>query len=204
MSCGDLDNTIHESCPHKWGQDVSCGYLMQKWQLILELLFHYSRMTVSLHLCFPLGRSRRLPLVACHFLLPWSRFTENRIVLSNVSWQFGPSLFILEHFFLLGVDLELDIKWAGVTKFFGPTIASQNPVVRLLGRRGGFWCPQALVMACQVLSSVSAKASSPAQGTLLAFQCTRRAVINTFYGETRIALVCEVHIHWCCYEAARI
>ena len=59
-------------------------------------------------------------------------------------------------------------------------------------------------MACQVLSFVSARASLLAQGTLLAFWCTRRAVINTFYGETQIALVCEVRIHWCCYEAARI
>ena len=59
-------------------------------------------------------------------------------------------------------------------------------------------------MACQVLYSVSARAFSPAQGTLLAFRCIRHAVINTFYGETRIALVCEVRIRWCCYEAARI
>ena len=55
--------------------------------------------------------------------------------------------------------------------------------------------PRALVMACQVLSSVSVRASSPAQGTLLAFWCTRRAAINTFNGETRIALVCELRIH---------
>ena len=64
--------------------------------------------------------------------------------------------------------------------------------------------PRALVMACYVLSSASARASSPAQGTLLAFQCTRRTVINTFYGETRIASICEARIHWCFYEAARI
>ena len=31
-------------------------------------------------------------------------------------------MFVLEHFFLLGVGLGLDMKWAGVTKFFGPTI----------------------------------------------------------------------------------
>ena len=80
VSCGDPDSTVQGSCPRKWGQDVSCVYFMRRWQLILELLFHYSPMAVSLHLCFPLGRSRRLPLGACRFLLLWSRFVENRIV----------------------------------------------------------------------------------------------------------------------------
>ena len=94
---------------------------MRRWQLILELLLHYTLMAVLLHLCFPLGRSGGLPLVACYFLLPWSWFAENRIVLGNVSWQFGPSSFVLGHFFLLGVGLGLDMKWAGVVKFFGPT-----------------------------------------------------------------------------------
>ena len=56
-------------------------------------------------------------------------------------------------------------------------------------------------MACQVLSSASARASLPAQGMLLAFQCMRRTVINTFYGETWIASICEARIHWCFYEA---
>ena len=122
VSCGDPDSTVQESCPHKWGQDVSCGYLMRRWQLILELLFHYSPMAVSLHLWFPLGRSGRLPLVACHFLPLWSRFIENKIALDNVSWQFGPSSFVLRHFFLLGMGLRLDMKWARVAKSFGPTI----------------------------------------------------------------------------------
>ena len=121
VSCGDPDNTVQESCPHKWDQDVSCMYLMRRWQLVLELLFHYSPMAVSLHLCFPLGRSGRLPLVACRFLLSWSRSVENRIVLVNVSWQFGPSSFVLGHFFLFDVGLGLNMKRAGVTKFFGPT-----------------------------------------------------------------------------------
>ena len=121
MSCHDPDNTVQGSCPHKWSQDVSCGYLMRRWQLILELPLYYTPMAVSLHLRFPLRRFGRLPLVACRFLLPWSRFAENRIVLSNVSWQFGPSSFVLGHFFLLGVGLGLDMKWAEVAKFFGPT-----------------------------------------------------------------------------------
>ena len=92
---------------------------MRRWHLILELLFHYTPMVDSLHLCFPLGCSGRLPLVVCRFLLPWSRFAENRIVLSNVFWQFGPSSFVLGHFFFLSVGLGLDMKW-GVAKFFGP------------------------------------------------------------------------------------
>ena len=121
MSYSDPNSTVQESCPYKWGQDVSCRYLIRRWQLVLELLFHYSPMVVLLHLCFPFGRSRRLPLVACRFLIPWSRFTENRIVLSNVYWQFGPSSFVLGHFFLFDVSLGLNMKWAGVTRFFGPT-----------------------------------------------------------------------------------
>ena len=123
VSCGDPDSTIRGLCPHKWGQDVSCGYLIRRWQLILELLLHYTPMADSLHLCFPLGHSVRLPLVVCHFLFSWSRFVENWIVLGNVSYQFGPSSFVLGHFSLLGVGLGLDMKWAGVAKFFGPTIS---------------------------------------------------------------------------------
>ena len=137
-------------------------------------------MADSLHLCFPLGHSGSLPLVACRIFLPWSRFAEDRIVLSNVSWQFGLSSFVLGHFFLLDVGLGLDVKWAEVAKLFGPTIAPQNFVVQLLGRGGGFWCPRAYVTAGWVLSSMSAKASSPAQGTLLALRYIRRAVINAF------------------------
>ena len=180
MSCGDPNSTVQGSCPHKWGQNVSCGYLMRMWQLILELLFHYTPMANSLHLCFPLGCSRRLPLVVCRFFLPWSQFTENRIVLGNISWHFGPSSFVLRHLFLLGVGLRLDMKWVRVAKFFGPTIAHENPAVRLLGRGGGFWCPRAYVTAGQLLSLVSARASSPAQGTLLVFRYIRHAFIGTF------------------------
>ena len=153
---------------------------MWRWQLILELPLHYTSMTVSLHWSFPLGRSGRLLLVACRFLFPWSWFAEDRIVLGNVPWQFGPSLSVLGHIFLLGMGLGSNMKWAGVAKFFGPTIAPQNPAVRFLGRGGGFWCPQAYITAGWVLSPVSTRASSLAQGTLLAFRCTRRAVINTF------------------------
>ena len=70
------------------------------------------------------------------FLL--SRLAEDRIVLGDVCCQFGLSLFVLEHFFFLSMGLKLNIKWARVAKFFDPTIAPQNPVVRLLGQREGF------------------------------------------------------------------
>ena len=129
---------------------------------------------------FCLGRLGRLSLRACRssFSRFWS--AEDRIVLDDASWQLGLSLLILMCFFLLGVGLGLCMKWVGAAEFFGPTIAPQNPAIWLLGRGGGFWCPRAYVMAGRVLSPVSARASSPTQGMLLAFWCTRHAVINTF------------------------
>ena len=140
---------------------------------MLPWLAHY----VSL---FCLGRLGRLSLRACRFSFSQFQLSEDRIVLGDASRQLGLSLLILGCFFLLGVGLSLCIKWAGFAEFFGPTIALQNPVVQLLGQGGGFWCPRAYVMAGQVLSSVSARASLLARGMLLAFRCTRRAVINTF------------------------
>ena len=134
VSYGDPDRTVQGSCPNKLGQDVSCEYLMRRWQLILELPLHYTPMTISLHLRSPLGRSRRLSLVACRFLLPWSQFAENKIVFGNVSWQFGPSLFILGHFFFLGVGLGLDMKWARIAKFFGPT-ATKHGKMKMFSRK---------------------------------------------------------------------
>ena len=47
---------------------------------------------------------------------------QYRIVLGNVPWQFGPSLFVLGHIFLLSMGLGLDMKLIGVVKSFGPTI----------------------------------------------------------------------------------
>ena len=60
------------------------------------------------------------------------------MVLSDASQQLGPSLLTLGRFLFLDVGLGLDMKWAGLAKSFGPTITPQNPVVRLLGWRGGF------------------------------------------------------------------
>ena len=33
-----------ESHPHQWGQGVSCGYLIRRWRLLLELSLHHSPM----------------------------------------------------------------------------------------------------------------------------------------------------------------
>ena len=119
--------------------------------------------------------------MACRSSFLWSWLAEDRIVLDDVSWEFGPSLFTLGHFFFLGMGLGLSIKWAGVIEFFDPIIAPKNPTVQLLGRRWGFWYPQALIMACQVLSSISARAFSLVQGTFLALQYMERALIKLWW-----------------------
>ena len=119
-----------------------------------------------------------------------SGLVEDRIVLSDVSRPLGLSLFILSRSFLLDVGLGLSMRWARVVKFFDPTIAPQNPVVRHLGRRGGFWCPWAFIMACQVLSSVSARASSLVQGLSLVFRYTERALIKFWR-------LCALHVQQC-------
>ena len=124
---------------------------MRRWQPLLELLLYHAPMAGPLRSGFPLGCSRRWPLVAWRFPLSWSRFTEDRVVLDNISWQSGLSLFVLGHFFLLGMGHGLDMKWAEVAKSFGPIIDPQNPVVRLLRLGGGFWCSRAYVMAGRVL-----------------------------------------------------
>ena len=129
---------------------------------------------------FCLGRLGRLSLRACRSSFSQFQLDEDRIVIGDASWQLGLSLLILGCFFLLRVGLGLCMKWAEAAEFFGPTIASQNPTVQLLGQGGGFWCPRAYVTAGWVLSLLSTRASSPVQGTLLTFRCTRRVVINTF------------------------
>ena len=116
-------------------------------------------------------------MTGCSSLLG-SGLVEDTIVLGDVSGPFGPSLFILGHFFLLSMGLRPSMRQAEVVKFFDPTIALQNPAVWLLGRRGGFWCPRAFIMACQVLSSVNARASSLVQGLFLVLWYTERALIK--------------------------
>ena len=64
----------------------------------------------------------------------------------------------------LGPSTDIDM---GFPVLYPPIIAPQNPAVRLLGRRGEFWCRRAYVVACQVLSFTNAGASSFARGTFL-------------------------------------
>ena len=48
--------------------------------------------------------------MALLLLLFWS--AEDRVVLSSISWQSRFPLFILGHFFLLGIGLKPNMKWA--------------------------------------------------------------------------------------------
>ena len=142
MSCCDPDSTVQGSHSHKWGQDVSCGYLMRRWQPLLELLLYHAPMVGPLRSGFPLGCSRRLPLVAWHFVLPWSRSAEDRVIVGSISWQSGLSLFALGHFFILGIGQRLDMKWAGIAKSFGPTIAFQNATIAKNHQQKKLWLPK--------------------------------------------------------------
>ena len=96
---------------------------------------------------------------------------EGRIVLGNVSRPFGLSLSVLSYFFLLGAGLGLSIKWAGVVRFLGPTIAC-CPAPRMERR--------VLVTSglCHGLSSINAKASLFVRDTFLAPWYTKRVFIK--------------------------
>ena len=128
VSCCGPNRTVQESRPHKWGQGVSCGYLIRMWQLLLELLFYHAPMVGPLGSKLPLGCSSGLPLATWCFHLPWFWSAEDRVVLDNISWQSGFPLFVLEHFFLLGMGLGLDMKWVGVSRSFGPTLLIYNKI----------------------------------------------------------------------------
>ena len=133
------------------GSGVSCRCLIWRWQLLLGLLFYHAPMAGPLGSELPLGCSRGLPLATWRFPLLWFWSIEDKVVLGSISWQSGFPLFVLGHFFLLGIGLGLDMKWARVLRSFGPTIAPQNSTTRLLGRGGGFWGSRAYIMAGWVL-----------------------------------------------------
>ena len=61
--------------------------------------------------------------MASHSSLLGFGLVEDTIVLSDVSGPFGSSLFVLDHFFLLGVGLGFSMRWARVVKFFDPIIS---------------------------------------------------------------------------------
>ena len=62
VSCCGPHRIIQGSRPHKWGQGVSCGYLIRRWQLLLGLLFYHTPTAGQLDSESPLGSSRGLPL----------------------------------------------------------------------------------------------------------------------------------------------
>ena len=102
-------------------QIISCGHLMWRWQILLELLLHHAPMAGPLCWSFFLGCPERLSLRACHPSFLRSRLAKDRIVLGNVSWQFGLFLSILGRFFLLDMGLGLCMKWVEAAEFFDPT-----------------------------------------------------------------------------------
>ena len=151
MNCCGPHRPVQGSHPHQWGQGISCGYLIRRWRLFLGLSLHHSPMANPYGLESLLRSSSGLPRVTWCFSLPWFWPAEDRVVLGSTIWWSGFPSFVLGHFFLLGMGLGLDIKWARVPRSFGPTIAPQNPAVQILGRGGGFWHSRAYIMADWVL-----------------------------------------------------
>ena len=120
VSYCNSNSTVQRSRLHKWGQDVSCRYLIRRWQPLLELLFYHAPMASPLRSELPLGCSKRLLLVAWRFPLLWSWSAEDKVVLGSISWQSGFTLFVLGHFFFLSMGHGPDIKWAGVPNPLAP------------------------------------------------------------------------------------
>ena len=185
VTCYGPHHIVQGSCPRKWGQGVRYGYLIWRWQLLLGLLFYHAPMTDLLGSKSPLGSSRGLPLATWRLPLLWFWSAEDRVALGSISWQSGFPSFVLGHFFLLSIGLGLDMKWAGVSRPFGPTIAPQNHAAWLLRQGGGFWCSRTYIMAGWVLFPYGRQGLFAYQGTLLAFWRTRCIVINAFMGWCR-------------------
>ena len=80
---------------------------------------------------FCLGRPGRLSLRACRSSFLRFRLTEDRIVLGDISWQLGLSLFILGCFFLLGMGPGPHMKWTGTADFFDPTSGFEVGAIKL-------------------------------------------------------------------------
>ena len=110
VSCCGPHHTVQGSRPHKWGQGVSCGYLIRRWQLLLGLPFYHAPMDDPMGLESTLGSSRGLFLAMWRLPLLWFWSAEDRVVLGSISWQSGFSLFVLRHFFLLGVGHGPDVR----------------------------------------------------------------------------------------------
>ena len=82
--CGP-HRTVQGSRPHKWGQGVSCVYLIWRWQLLPGLLFYHAPIADPLDSESPLGSSRRLFLAMWRLPLQWFWSAEDGVVLSSIS-----------------------------------------------------------------------------------------------------------------------
>ena len=185
MSCGDPDSTIQELCPHKWGQDVSYGYLIRMWQLVLELLFHYSPMAISLHLCFPLGRSGDCPWWCAAF-----SFRDLGLPRTGLSSTASPSSSDLLCSFsdisstsvwalgLIWNGLGYQILWAHNSPSKPCCLASRTERRVLMSSGFHHGLSSLVLRECQGL-----------------FACPRHALGVSVY---------KACIHWCFYKAARI
>ena len=91
------------------------------------------------------------PGPSCSLSFPWPR----RILPMAKGWAFLGSG--------SGPNADIDM---GFPVLYPLTIAPQNPVVRLLGRRGGFWWRRAYITACQVLSFINTGVFSFAWNTV--------------------------------------
>ena len=120
VRCCGSHRTVQGSHPHQWGQGVNCRYLIQRWQLLLGLLFYHAPMAGPLGLESPLGSSRGLPRTTWRLPFLWFWSAEVKVILGNIFWQSGFPSFVFEHFFLLGVGLGLDIEWAEVSRSLWP------------------------------------------------------------------------------------
>ena len=120
VSCCGPYRPVQGSHPHQCGQGVSCGYLIRRWRLLLGLSPHHSPMVSPCDLESLLRSSSGLPRATWCFSLPWFWPAEDRVVLGSTFLQSRFPSFVLEHFFLLGVGLGLEMEWVEVFRTFWP------------------------------------------------------------------------------------
>ena len=97
-------------------------------------------------------------------LKSWS--AEDRVILGCSPRHFGLSPFVLGKYPPQHGPRAL-IKRGLDHKFPGPTIAPQNPAIRLLGQIGGFWWHRISVNAYQSLLPIGSRDFSSARDTSL-------------------------------------
>ena len=177
---------------------------MRRWQPLLELLFYHAPMVDPLGSKLPLGCSRVLPLAAWRFPFLWFWSTEVRVVLGSISWQSGFPLFVLGHFFLLGMGLRPDMKWAGLYQILQPHNSPSKSCCPALQTERRVLMSSGLYMAGWVLFPYGS------QGLFICLMHAPGVLAyemhchQYFYGMTRIASVYGMCIQWHLYEAARI